>query len=142
MHKRKRRKAKAIKRRVAIQISKVRREQINRLAAALAEIAPSTSPGSGFCVKRVAEQMNLSKYWRKKRNKIEDIAHLLENVFRRYPRKPKTLVTEIVKGGVQWMARKGKRVTKDHLDAIAEPMEALGFNIRKELLKIELPEPS
>jgi len=126
----------------AMRITKARREQIKRLAAALALIAPSTSPGSGFCVQRVAEQMSLKKYWKKQRNKVEDIAYLLENVFRKYPRKPKTLVLEIVKGGVQWMARRGKHVTQEHLDAIAEPMEALGFSIRKELESIELPEPS
>lgn len=126
----------------AMRITKARREQVKRLAAALAEIAPSTSPGGGFCVQQVAEQMGLKKYWKKQKNKVEDLAHLLENVFRKYPRKPKTLVLEIVKGGVQWMARKGRQVTQEHLDAIAEPMEALGFSIRKELGTIELPEPS
>jgi len=127
---------------IIMRITQTRREQIERLATALAVIAPSTSPGTGFCVQKVAEQMRLADCWSKKRNKKEDIAHLLENVFRNYPRKPKTLVLEIVKGGVQWMARKGKQVTRKHLNAIAEPMEALGFPIRKELAAIELPEPS
>jgi len=53
--------------------------------------------------------MSLKKYWKKQGNKVEDIAYLLENVFRKYPRKPKTLVLEIVRGGVQWMARRGNR---------------------------------
>ncbi|HDM76566.1 MAG TPA: hypothetical protein ENG51_08860 [Deltaproteobacteria bacterium] len=92
-----------------MRITRTRRECIRRLAAALAAIAPSTSPGSGFCVQRVAEQMSLKKYWKKQGNKVEDIAYLLENVFRKYPRKPKTLVLEIVRGGVQWMARRGNR---------------------------------
>ncbi len=131
-----------IKKEFAMRITRARREQIERLATALAELAPSTSPGSGFCVQKVAEQMRLGAYWKKQRNKKEDIAYLLENVFRKHPRKPKTLVLEIVRGGVQWMARKGKQVTKKHLDAIAEPMETLGFSIRKELEAIELPEPS
>jgi len=125
-----------------MRITRTRRECIRRLAAALVVIAPSTSPGSGFCVQRVAEQMSLKKYWKKQRNKVEDIAYLLEKVLRKYPRKPKTLVLEIVRGGVQWMARKGKQVTREHLDAIAEPMEGLGFSIRKELESIELPKPS
>jgi hypothetical protein len=30
-------------------------------------------------------------------------------VFRRYPRKPKILVLEIVKGGITWMARRGDK---------------------------------
>jgi uncharacterized protein (TIGR02391 family) len=135
-------KRKSPTRQPAMRITKQRREQIGRLAAALAEIAPSTSPGAGFCVQKVADQMRLGDCWKKQRNKKEDIAHLLENVFRKYPRKPKTLVLEIVKGGVQWRARKGEPVTQEHLDAIAEPMEALGFSIRKKLEAIELPEPS
>jgi len=139
---RKKRVSRSQAKQAAMRITKDRREQIQRLAATLAEIAPSTSPGSGFCVQRVAEQMHLGKCWKKQRNKKEDIVHLLENVFRKYPRKPKTLVLEIVKGGVQWMARKGRQVTQEHLDAIVEPMEALGFSIRKELGAIELPEPS
>ena len=127
---------------LAMRITKSRRDLINKLATALAKIAPSTSPGNGFCVQRVAEKMKLKNCWKKQRNKKEDIAYLLENVFRRHRRKPKALVLEIVKGGIQWMARKGERVTQEHLDAIAEPMEALGFSIRKELEAIELPEPS
>ncbi len=129
--------AKAAKR-----ITKARRAQIERLAAALGEIAPSTARGEGFSVQRVAEQMHLKKYWKKQKNKKADIAHLLEDVIRRYPRKPKTLVLEIVRGGVEWKARKGQRVTKEHLDAIAEPMGALGFRIRKEIEAIEIPEPA
>lgn len=126
----------------AMRITKGRREQIERLAAALAEIAPSTSPGSGFCVRKVAHDMGLKDCWKKQKNKKADIAHLLENVMRRYPRKPKALVLAIVRGGVEWKARKGERVTEEHLDAIAEPMEALGFRIRKDLQAIEIPEPS
>lgn len=126
----------------AMRITGKRKNEIKRLAEALAAIAPSTSPGSGFCVQRVAEQMGLKDCWKKQKNKKADIAHLLENTFRRYPRKPKFLVLKIVGGGVQWMARKGKQVTQEHLDAIAEPMEALGFSIRKELNSIKIPETS
>jgi uncharacterized protein (TIGR02391 family) len=86
--------------------------------------------------------MGLKDCWRKQQNKKADIAYLLENVMRRHPRKPKALVLEIVRGGVQWMARKGERVTPEHLNAIAEPMETLGFRIGRELAKIEIPEPS
>ena len=50
-------------RRIAMRITKARRERIERLAAALAEIAPSTSPGSGFCVQKVVEQMRLADCW-------------------------------------------------------------------------------
>ncbi|GIW41859.1 MAG: hypothetical protein KatS3mg076_2436 [Candidatus Binatia bacterium] len=136
------RKTRPSKAKPAMRITKARREQIERLAAALAEIAPSTSPGTGFCVRKVADDMGLKDCWKKQRNKKADIAHLLENVIRRYPRKPKALVLAIVRGGVEWKARKGERVTKEHLDAIAEPMEVLGFRIREDLQAIEIPEPS
>jgi hypothetical protein len=125
-----------------MRITKQRREQIERLAEALAEIAPSTSPGSGFCVRRIAHEMGLKDCWKKQKNKRADIAHLLENVMRRYPRKPKALVLAIVRGGVEWKARKGQPVSGAHLDAVAEPMEALGFRIRTDLQAIEIPEPS
>lgn len=126
----------------AMRITKARREQIERLAAALAEIAPSTAPGDGFCVKKVAWAMRLKDCWKKQRNKKADIAHVIENAMRRYPRKPKALVLAIARGSVQWKARKGERVGREHLDAIAEAMEALGFRIREELRAIEIPEPS
>lgn len=126
----------------ARRITKARRQQIERLAAALAEIAPSTSPGSGFCVQKVARDMGLKDCWSKQQNKRADIAFLLQNVMRRHPRKPKALGLEIVRAGVRWMARKGEQVTTQHLNAIAEPMEALGFRIRDELRATEIPEPS
>jgi len=136
-----RRKRRPARRQVAMRITEARREQIEKLAAALAAIAPSTAPGSGFCVRKVARELGLKECWKKQRNKHADIAHLLENVLRRYPRKPKALVLAIVRGGVEWMARKGRRVTHEHLAAVAGPMEALGFRIRKELEAIEIPEP-
>ncbi|RLC10121.1 MAG: TIGR02391 family protein [Deltaproteobacteria bacterium] len=134
-------KAKTLKQ-PTMRITRQRREQIDGLAAALARIAPSTSPGRSFCVRQVAEKMRLKGCWKKQRNKQADIAHLLANLMRRYPRKPKALVLEIVRGGVQWKARKGEQVTEEHLNAIAESMGALGFEIRKELKAIDIPEAS
>ncbi len=142
MNRRSSRKRRPPKAQVAMRITRQRREQIERLAEALAEIAPSTSPGSGFCVRKVAHDMGLKDCWKKQKNKKADIAHLLENVMRRHPRKPKALVLAIVRGGVEWKARKGERVTQAQLEAIAVPMEALGFRIRKELQAIEIPEPT
>ncbi len=125
-----------------MRITQSRRRQIEALAHALAEIAPSTTRGKGFCVQKVAEDMGLKKLWKKQSNKRKDIAELLEQVFRQYPRKPKKLVLEIVRGGIKWMADKGERVTDAQLAAIAAPMKALGFPIEKELRKLDRPEPS
>lgn len=86
--------------------------------------------------------MGLKKLWKKQTNKRRDIANLLEQVFRQHARKPKKLVLEIVRGGVNWMAAKGERVTDEQLAAIAEAMKALGFPIAKELSKLDRPEPS
>lgn len=130
------------RRKPALRITRARREHIEELATALASIAPSTSPGSGFCVRKIACGMRLKDCWKKQKNKKADIAHLLENVMRRYPRKPKALVLAIVRGGVGWMARKGQQASREQLQAISEPMEALGFRIGKELQAIDIPEPS
>ena len=137
-----RRKKSATRPEPAMRITKARREQIDLLASLLADIAPSTSPGKGFCVRQVAETMRLKDCWKKQKNKKADIAYLLANVIRKYPRKPKAMVLQIVRGGLQWKARKGDQVTPEQVEAIAEPMEALGFKIRKELRAIEIPEAS
>jgi len=126
----------------AMRITASRRKTIEQLAERLAAIAPSTSPGSGFCVQRVAEGMGLQDCWRKQKNKKADIAYLLENTLRQYPQKPKKLVLSIIEGGVNWMARKGEKVSTEHLNSMTELMGALDFNISKELKNIKIPEPS
>ena len=124
-----------------MRITKARKELISRLAELLASISPSTSFGNSFCVQRIAEQMNLKDCWKKQKNKKADIEYLLRNVFRRYPRKPKNLILEIVKGGIQWMARRGEQVERQQLNEIVQIMEELGFDV-KELLSIHIPPPS
>ena len=126
----------------AMRITRQRRQVIEQLAGALAELAPSTTPGKGFCVQRVAEEHGLKKCWSHGGNKRQMIARFMEQVFRQYPRKPKAVVIAIVEGGLDWRARKGKATTKEDLDAVAAPMEALGFTIRRELKKLRIPEPS
>lgn len=134
-------KAKAVKQ-PAMRITRQRREVIVQLADALAELAPATTPGKGFCVQRLAEEHGLKKCWTRGGNKRQMIARFLENVFRQYPRKPKAVVLAIVQGGLEWRARKGMATTKEDLEAVAAPMEALGFGIRKDLKKLTIPEPS
>jgi uncharacterized protein (TIGR02391 family) len=125
-----------------MRITRQRREMIGQLADALAVLAPATSRFKGFCVRNVAEEHGLKKCWKSGGNKRTMIARFLEEVFRQYPRKPKTVVTAIVRGGLDWRSRKGEATTHGELEAIAMPMEALGFDIRKDIKKIELPEPS
>jgi hypothetical protein len=50
-------------------ITRRRGALIGRLSEQLASIAPSTSPGNGFCVQRIAEQMNLKNTGRNRRTK-------------------------------------------------------------------------
>lgn len=69
-------------------ITKSRRERIVLLANALAEIAPSTTRGKRFCVQKVAEESGLKACWKKQSNKRKDIAHLLNQVLRKYRRSP------------------------------------------------------
>ena len=97
------RKAKTVKQ-PAMRITRQRREVIAQLADALAELAPATTPGKGFCVQRVAEDHGLKKCWTRGGNKRQMIARFLEKVFRQHPRKPKAVVMAIVRGGLDWRA--------------------------------------
>jgi len=119
-----------------------RKKLIAELASLLADIAPATTMGKGFCVRKVAEEKGLANCWVGKGNKKRMIADLLENTFRSYPQKPKRLVRAIVEGGITWSTRKGQAVTRDHLDLIAGVMGQLGFNAKKELAALDLPDPS
>lgn len=127
---------------VAMRITENRKKDIAKLASALGDIAPATTPGKGFCVRQVAEQQDLKDCWKAGRNKRETIQALLENTFRRYPRKPKKLVLAIVEGGIQRQARQGVTVTAEQLAAVMEPMKSLGFNIDREVKQLPIPEPS
>jgi uncharacterized protein (TIGR02391 family) len=124
----------------AMRVTRKRRELIAQLAEALAELAPATTPGKGFCVRKVAEDHGLRKCWKAGGNKRQMIARFLEGVFRQYPRKPKAVVMAIVWGGLEWRASKGVATTREDLEKVAAPMEALGFDIRKDLKKLKLPD--
>ena len=141
MAKKKRAKKQAAKRAVMV-ITAGRKKLIAQLTALLAEIAPATSMGKGFCVRKVAEEKGIAKCWKGNGNKKKMIAELLENTFLSFPQKPKRLVLAIVEGGVEWSARKGTAVSREHLDQIAEVMAELGFKVKKELDQLELPDPS
>lgn len=136
------RKKKKVKAEPAMRITATRRKIIHRLATALAEIAPTTSRGSGFCVQKVAEEKGLKACWKKQKNKVTDIAYLLENTLRQYPRKPKSLVLAIIEGGAIWTANRGKSITDEQKQAILDAMKELGFDIKKELKQIHFPVPS
>lgn len=123
-------------------ITKARKEHILALSKALGVIAPSTTHGDSFSIENLAKEWNLGKHFKKQKNKVADIDFFLKNVIRQHPRLPKRLVLEIIKRGAVWKANKGEAVTPEMLEAIAIPMEALGFPIRKELAAlppVELP---
>ena len=119
-----------------------RKKLIDELSGLLAAIAPATSMGKGFCVRKVAEEKGLAKCWKGKGNKKKMIGELLENTFRSFPQKPKRIVLAVVEGGVDWSARRGAAVARAHLDKIETVMEQLGFKLKKELAAIDLPDPS
>jgi uncharacterized protein (TIGR02391 family) len=126
----------------ALRITASRRKLIWELACLLAEIAPATARGRGFCVYRIAEDKGLKKCWREASNKKKMLAGFLERVFRHYPQRPKKVVLAIVEGGINWSARRGRAVTQNDLSEIAAKMEQLGFKVRKEFKKLKLPDPS
>lgn len=125
-----------------MRITKGRRKQIEAIAETLAEIAPATTRGNGYCVYKVAVDHGDKKLWRDKSNKKKSIAHYLEELFRKHPRKPKKIVLEVVRGGVDWKARKGQTVSREHLTIIGELLLELGIDARKELAEVVIPEPS
>jgi len=130
-------------RQAAMVITKTRREWIKELAEMLCEIAPGTSRGEkSFSIKSVAVEFGDKKIWKDLSNKKKSTAAYLELLFRRFPRKPKKIVLEIVRGGVVWTAKKGKRVTPEQVEAIGEQLQKLGVEARKELRAINIPEPS
>lgn len=125
-----------------LSITRARKDHILMLSKALGEIAPSTTFGNSYSLQNLAKEWKLTQYFKKQENKTADIAFFLRNVIRYHPLLPKKLVLEMVKRGSVWMANKGEVVTPEMLEAIAIPMEALGFPIRKELVElppIELP---
>lgn len=133
----------AAKSQPAMRITAERRRLIGILAELLAEIAPATSRvKSSFCVRNIADAKGHKKLWRELANKRKTIAGYLESVFRKYPRMPKKLVVEIVKGGVKWSAGRGKAVTPEHIASISTILSQLGVDAKKELLKVKLPDPS
>lgn len=125
-----------------MRITKGRRSQISAIAEALADISPATTRGNGFCVYKVAVDHGDKKLWKDKSNKKKSIAHYLEELFRKHPRKPKKIVLEVVRGGVEWKARKGQSVAREHLTNIGELLLELGVDARKELAEVVIPEPS
>jgi|LSQX01.3.fsa_nt_gb uncharacterized protein (TIGR02391 family) len=125
-----------------MRITAGRRKTIDELAGLLASIAPATSRGKGFCVRKVAEERGLKQYWREAPNKRKMIAGFLEQVFRHYPRRPKQVVLTVIEGGIRWSANRGRAVTRDELGEIAAKMAELGFSMAKELDRIALPDPS
>ena len=127
----------------ARRITTSRKSSIAELAGLLAEIAPATSRGpKSFCVKNLADRRGHKKLWRDLSNKRKSIAHYLEIVFRKFPRMPKKLVLEIVRGGVQWSAKRGVAVSRDHLTNIARVLTDLGVDAKRDLSQMELPDPS
>ncbi len=130
-------------RQAAMVITKARRERIRELAEMLCEIAPGTSRGeTSFSIKNVAIECGDKKLWKDLTNKKKSTAAYLELLFRRFPRKPKKVVLEIVRGGVVWTAKKGKRVTPEQVEAIGEQLQKLGIEARKELRAVNIPQPS
>lgn len=128
---------------VIFKITRQRKEHINNLADHLSFIAPSTTFGEhSFSIENLAKEWRLSKYFKKQRNKKNDISNFLSDVLRYRKNTPKQLVVEIVKRGMQWKANQGETVQESLLSEIAKEMAALGFPIEKELSALEHPDPS
>ncbi|MCK9524108.1 MAG: TIGR02391 family protein [Proteobacteria bacterium] len=123
-------------------ITKRRRAQITVLSKALCPLIPKTTRTTeGFSLQRIAIRTNTLTFFKSEGlNKQKALEHYLTGIIRAYPQKPKNIVIQIVEESASWLSNKHKELTLEMRLNVADAMEALGFNVRKELMEIEQPE--
>lgn len=126
----------------AMKITARRRQVIRQLAQDMGELVPATAYGKGFCFESLAKDLNLSKYWTRKRNKVESIAHFLEQIFRYKPRMPFKIAREVVSRGVERGKKNSRLVTRELLNSIGNNLKELDCDMLAELKKVELDHPT
>lgn len=134
------RKSKSRRSAVVMSITAPRRQLIRSLADALGKLVPATAYGEAFCFEALAKEKRLRKYWQRKRNKLEMISHFLENLCRYHERLPRKIIREVLVRGVERRSRQGRPVTGEELQQINRLLQQLGFDMSKEISKIEVSE--
>lgn len=122
-----------------MKITASRREMIKALAASLHPILPGSARKNGFSLRRIAAETKTTEFYKDQGNKQLTIEYYFAGVFRKYPRKPKTIVIKIMKESAIWMANKHRELTPEIRNKVADAMETLGFSIRTELMNIQQP---
>lgn len=122
-----------------MRITASRRKMIEALAAALHPILPGSARKNGFSLRRIAAETKTMEFYKDQGNKLLTIEYYFTGVIRRYPRKPKMIVIKIMKESAIWMANKHRELTPEIRNNVVEPMEALGFSIRNDLMNIQQP---
>lgn len=122
-----------------LRITAARLKEIKVLSTALSPLIPGSARKNGFSLQRVAKETNTQEFYKKQNNKQQTFEHYFTGIIRRYPRKPKTIVIKIIEESAIWMANKHRELTSEMKEEVANAMEALGFSVRTELMKIEQP---
>jgi len=135
---RKTKKARKQRKQAVMKITARRRQVIRQLAQDMGELVPATVYGKGFCFESLAKELKLSKYWSTKRNKVESIAHFLEQIFRYKPRMPFKIVREVVSRGIERRKKNGQPVTRKELNNIGDSLKELNCDMRTELNEVRL----
>ncbi|MDD4157337.1 MAG: TIGR02391 family protein [Candidatus Cloacimonetes bacterium] len=125
---------------VVMIITKERKEHIKELSSVLSSILPTSSYyEASVTLQTIAKEFNSSQYFKKQKNKKEDYQYYLEKLIRHHERKPKMVVLEIVKQGLQKLSDKGEAFLEEDRTSIIFHMKALGFDIEKQLNEIIQP---
>lgn len=133
---------KTSRRKPAMIINEPRKAQIIVLAKALHPLIPkSTRTKEGFSLEGIAIRTHTLEFFKDEGlNKQKALEHYLTGIIRAFPQKPKNIVIQIVRESASWLSNKHKELTPEMRSNVADAMEALGFNVRKALMKIEQPE--
>lgn len=116
-------------------------QAIRNLAEQLGKLIALEGFRSSFSLATVAKKKGLSKYLPKKStNKKEAFFEFLKNLHCYKPRTIKILVREILPIAIEKRHSKGDPVLKAEALELVEKLNALGVNLKKEILALNLPE--
>ncbi len=116
------------------------RQDIRNLAEALGEIIPGSSLGS-FSFEKIAEARQYTKkYWKKGKNKKENISSFLIDVYRYHPNLIFKIIRENLPKGIERRHKMGKPILKPEMEQLDRLLKNLNIDMTRELCGLNLPE--
>lgn len=117
------------------------RDKIRKLVDSLAPLLPlSTHSRNAVTFRTIFGESGKGKLLEGRGSKRQALQRAWEEVVRRHPRMPFTLIRKIIPAGIEYRRFKRDPVTREELDAIADALAGLGFDMRSELAKIDVAE--